>query len=83
MAIVEQTPLQDGRNMTMMLGPSKGVLAGEVEGSKPPVSEHPPEAAKDTPEAAKDTPEADNGRRNGGAEDVAGSAERAPSDAAA
>ncbi len=35
-AIVEQTPLQDGRNMTMMLGPSKAVLAGEVEGSKPP-----------------------------------------------
>jgi translation initiation factor IF-3 len=26
-AIVEQTPLQDGRNMTMMLAPSKSVLA--------------------------------------------------------
>ena len=26
---VEQTPLQDGRNMTMMLAPSKAVLAGE------------------------------------------------------
>jgi translation initiation factor IF-3 len=26
-AIVEQTPLQDGRNMTMMLGPSKSILA--------------------------------------------------------
>ncbi|MGH2861114.1 MAG: translation initiation factor IF-3 [Solirubrobacteraceae bacterium] len=26
-AVVEQTPLQDGRNMTMMLGPSKAVLA--------------------------------------------------------
>jgi translation initiation factor IF-3 len=35
-AIVEQTPLQDGRNMTMMLAPSKAVLAGEVAGSKPP-----------------------------------------------
>jgi translation initiation factor IF-3 len=35
-AVVEQTPLQDGRNMTMMLAPSKAVLAGEVEGSKPP-----------------------------------------------
>jgi translation initiation factor IF-3 len=33
-AIVEQTPLQDGRNMTMMLAPSKAVLAGEVEGAK-------------------------------------------------
>ncbi len=33
-AIVEQTPLQDGRNMTMMLAPSKAVLAGEVDGAK-------------------------------------------------
>ncbi|MFN8173518.1 MAG: translation initiation factor IF-3 [Solirubrobacteraceae bacterium] len=29
LAVVEQRPLQDGRNMTMMLGPSKAVLAGE------------------------------------------------------
>ncbi|MGB9186130.1 MAG: translation initiation factor IF-3 [Solirubrobacteraceae bacterium] len=51
-AIVEQTPLQDGRNMTMMLGPSKAVLAGEIDGAKPPV----PEAAEETataPQAAK------------------------------
>jgi translation initiation factor IF-3 len=31
--VVEQSPLQDGRNMTMMLGPSKAVLAGELEGA--------------------------------------------------
>jgi translation initiation factor IF-3 len=30
-AVVEQTPLQDGRNMTMMLGPSKAILAAEDE----------------------------------------------------
>jgi translation initiation factor IF-3 len=30
-AIVEQRPLQDGRNMTMMLGPSKAVLAGQYD----------------------------------------------------
>ena len=29
-AVVEQSPLQDGRNMTMMLAPSKAVLAGET-----------------------------------------------------
>jgi translation initiation factor IF-3 len=29
LAVVEQTPVQDGRNMTMMLAPSKAVLAGE------------------------------------------------------
>ena len=59
LAIVEQTPLQDGRNMTMMLGPSKAVLAGEVEGSKPPPPPPPPE-----PEAEKQS----NGRHNGDAE---------------
>jgi translation initiation factor IF-3 len=31
LAIVEQRPLQDGRNMTMMLGPSKAVLSGELD----------------------------------------------------
>ncbi|MEO8968009.1 MAG: translation initiation factor IF-3 [Solirubrobacteraceae bacterium] len=59
LAIVEQTPLQDGRNMTMMLGPSKAVLAGEVEGSKPPPPPLPPE-----PEAE----DLSNGHRNGDAE---------------
>ncbi|MGH2873775.1 MAG: translation initiation factor IF-3 [Solirubrobacteraceae bacterium] len=29
--VVEQRPLQDGRNMTMMLGPSKAVLAGQFD----------------------------------------------------
>ncbi|MGH2856452.1 MAG: hypothetical protein ACRDMJ_03095, partial [Solirubrobacteraceae bacterium] len=37
-AVVEQTPLQDGRNMTMMLAPSKAVLAAEKDGS--PGTEH-------------------------------------------
>jgi translation initiation factor IF-3 len=30
-AVIEQSPLQDGRNMTMMLAPSKSVLAGEYD----------------------------------------------------
>jgi translation initiation factor IF-3 len=34
LAIVEQRPIQDGRNMTMMLGPSKAVLAGQFEDPK-------------------------------------------------
>ncbi len=37
-ATIEQTPLQDGRNMTMMLAPSKAVLAGEIDGAKEPDS---------------------------------------------
>jgi translation initiation factor IF-3 len=31
LGVVEQRPTQDGRNMTMMLGPSKAVLAGKTE----------------------------------------------------
>ena len=38
LAVVEQTPVQDGRNMTMLLAPSKAVLAGEKDG-------HPDKAA--------------------------------------
>ena len=30
--VVEQSPVQDGRNMTMLLAPSKAVLAGEKDG---------------------------------------------------
>jgi len=35
LAIVEQRPIQDGRNMTMMLGPSKAVLGGQAEEASP------------------------------------------------
>jgi translation initiation factor IF-3 len=34
LGVVEQRPTQDGRNMTMMLGPSKAVLAGKVDGEE-------------------------------------------------
>jgi len=33
-AVIEQTPLQDGRNMTMMLAPSRAILAGERDDAK-------------------------------------------------
>jgi translation initiation factor IF-3 len=45
-AVVEQTPLQDGRNMTMMLAPSKNILSGE--GGK---------AESDVEESGDNTPE--------------------------
>jgi translation initiation factor IF-3 len=35
LAVVEQHPTQEGRNMTMMMAPSKAVLAGRVDGSEP------------------------------------------------
>jgi translation initiation factor IF-3 len=65
-AIVEQTPLQDGRNMTMMLAPSKAVLAGEKDG-KP--------AEGEAPTAAKG---GRNGRENGSAETSAPEPPEAP-----
>ncbi len=51
-AVVEQTPLQDGRNMTMMLAPSKTVLAGEKDG-------------KPSEDAAPAAQGSDNGHQNG------------------
>jgi translation initiation factor IF-3 len=33
LGVVEQRPMQEGRNMTMMMGPSKAVLAGRFESS--------------------------------------------------
>jgi translation initiation factor IF-3 len=64
---VEQRPIQDGRNMTMMLGPSKAVLSGEIaipskghdhadEVTEP--AETTSEAVETTSEATETTPEA-------------------------
>ena len=66
-AIVEQTPLQDGRNMTMMLAPSKSVLAGEKDGKAPEAD-------------AQATKGGRNGRHNGKADDdgAPGTADGAP-----
>ncbi len=44
---VEQRPIQDGRNMTMMLGPSKAVLSGEIAA--------PPKGGQDAGEAKATT----------------------------
>jgi translation initiation factor IF-3 len=66
-AVVEQTPLQDGRNMTMMLAPSKAVLAGEKD-DKPAEGEAP---------AAKG---GRNGRHNGSADAVPAAAAPAAAD---
>ena len=44
--VVEQRPLQDGRNMTMMLGPSKAVLSGEIDAAVPADGAPAPAAAE-------------------------------------
>ncbi len=58
LGVVEQRPTQDGRNMTMMLGPSKAVLAGKVDSDD---AAHAPVASDDAvhvpaSEAASEAP---------------------------
>jgi translation initiation factor IF-3 len=61
LGVVEQRPTQDGRNMTMMLGPSKAVLAGKVDSddaADAPVAgddAHAPVAGDDAPHAPTDS----------------------------
>ena len=71
LGVVEQRPMQEGRNMTMMMAPSKAVLDGKADAK---VSAFPSgtvgeethgdgdaPAAPDTPAAAAETPPAENG----------------------
>jgi translation initiation factor IF-3 len=81
LAIVEQRPMQDGRNMTMMLAPSKAVLAGQLQGhdGEDPAATTDPSATAETPattaeQAAGDTAPA--------AAETPATAERAASDTA-
>ncbi len=68
LGVVEQRPIQDGRNMTMMLGPSKAVLSGEIDhgpADDAPADAPAPDEAAESPalagaaaEAEADAPEA-------------------------
>ena len=51
LAVVEQRPNLDGRNMTMMLGPSKAVLAGQID--EQPTGDIPVVTAEDAGETAE------------------------------
>jgi translation initiation factor IF-3 len=53
LAVVEQRPNLDGRNMTMMLGPSKAVLAGTLDETPKAADGEAPEAETPTAEAAE------------------------------
>jgi translation initiation factor IF-3 len=62
LAIVEQRPIQDGRNMTMMLGPSKAVLAGTLgeDGEAAPAEAAAPEPAAGEAAVEPEAPPADD-----------------------
>jgi translation initiation factor IF-3 len=72
--VVEQRPLQDGRNMTMMLGPSKAVLSGEI-GADEPASDEATDGGAATADGA---PAVDQKPSTGDAAADAGSATDAP-----
>ena len=75
-AVIEQTPLQDGRNMTMLLAPSKAVLAEEK--GKAPAEAKP--AANGAGPEAEEAPVAED---NAQASPAVAAEEEAPAEAAA
>jgi translation initiation factor IF-3 len=96
--VVEQSPVQDGRNMTMLLAPSKAVLAGEKDGKqeKPadggePKGETEPAGSPDVEQASADgeqpsadgeQPSANGEQPSAEAEQSSANGEQAPADAA-
>ena len=66
LGVVEQRPMQEGRNMTMMMAPSKAVLSGKADARGPPTRSSPP-----TPSRRR--------RRRGAADAAADGAGRFPS----
>jgi translation initiation factor IF-3 len=58
LGVVEQRPMQEGRNMTMMLGPSKAVLAGRFESpdGAGPLEDAPVEGVSAESVSTKDAP---------------------------
>ena len=73
LGVVEQRPMQEGRNMTMMMAPSKAVLAGRVDGDGPA-----PDGAGEAAAAADENGGAGAGENGAADADVA-----APSESAA
>jgi translation initiation factor IF-3 len=98
LGVVEQRPMQEGRNMTMMMAPSKAVLAGTVDGEPHPDGDDPAAAAgtpaangaaakgdegdATTPDAPSSGPAAENGAAATEAESAAEEAEPVAADGA-
>ncbi|MDQ3741990.1 MAG: translation initiation factor IF-3 [Actinomycetota bacterium] len=67
LAQIEQRPQQDGRNMTMLLGPSKAVLSGEIAAPDEEPSDEGDEAPRQQGSTAGAPPEERSGSGQGGA----------------
>jgi translation initiation factor IF-3 len=80
LAVIEQSPLQDGRNMTMLLAPSKAILAGEMDKAASDGKGESPAPKTSRRERARAEANGD-GRRGSAAQDGRhGSEEQAPAD---
>ncbi len=88
--VVEQSPVQDGRNMTMLLAPSKAVLAGEKDGKqeKPADGRAPkdPTEATESPDGEQPAPDVeqlstDGEQPSAGEEQPSANGEESPADA--
>jgi translation initiation factor IF-3 len=76
-AVIESAPLQEGRNMSMLLAPSKEV--DKITGDDAPAEEGAPAApAAEAPTAAPEAPAADDGATEAPATDEAPAADEAP-----
>jgi len=62
-AVVEQSPVQDGRNMTMLLAPSKAVLAGEKDKAADGKQEKPADGRQSNDDSADPAQAASNGEQ--------------------
>ncbi len=88
--VVEQSPVQDGRNMTMLLAPSKAVLAGEKDGKEKPADGGEPKgetepagsADREQPPADGEQSSADEAQPPTDGEEPSANGEPAPADAA-
>jgi translation initiation factor IF-3 len=67
LGVVEQRPLQEGKNMTMMMAPSKAVLAGRAGGSGASNGESPDGPPGDVASATIEPPTESNGDPPAGA----------------
>ena len=84
LGVVEQRPMQEGRNMTMMMAPSKAVLAGRLEGEATDEGGSPtppPEVAGEAnPEAAEVAQSVDPAESPAGEPDAPAAQDSAPAE---
>jgi len=86
LGVVEQRPMQEGRNMTMMMAPSKAVLAGKADTHEAADEVFPAGAQGDVAEEALESPlsaAADTGAPAAAAPEPSPEAPESPPDAAA